>query len=156
QAPPQLFAPLANNLFADATPDQNRQLDQIRSSVTTQSVDLGRINQNGLKGNQLRITLPSAETFDLSKTEAIPRTDQDFTWSGSVAATPGKVVATATFVVHNGDVTGSITSPSGLFRIIPLGNGIHALVTVDAKRLPIEEPPSIRDKQQQGGLAFPQ
>src|SRR4051812_43780715 len=84
QALPQLFTPIVGNLIADATPEQNRQLDQIRNNATTQSVELVRINLDALKGAQLRITVPNDGSFDLSKTGGTARSDQDFTWSGAV------------------------------------------------------------------------
>jgi hypothetical protein len=150
--PPELFTPVANNRIANASADQNRRLEQIRARPTTQSVSLMRINLDALKGNELRIAIPGVAAFDISKTGGDLRTARDFTWSGSAPADHG---ANATVVVRNGDVTGSITSPAGLYRITPVGNGVHALVKVDTKKLPPEEPPSIHQKEQRPQSAVP-
>lgn len=149
--PPELFTPIANNRIADATPDQNSRLQRLRSRTTTQSVSLIQINLNALKGNQLRIAIPGATTIDLSKTGGDLRGEQDFTWSGAAA----EQKANATVVVRNGEVTGSITDPAGLYRIEPVGNAVYALVKVDTAKLPPEEPPSFRQKEQQKGALVP-
>jgi hypothetical protein len=149
--PPELFTPIANNRIADATPEQNSRLQRLRSRATTQSVSLIQINLNALKGNQLRIAIPGAATFDLSKTGGDLRGDRDFTWSGAAA----EQKANATVVVRDGEVTGSITDPAGLYRIEPVGNTVYALVKVDSAKMPPEEPPSFRQKEQERGAVIP-
>ncbi len=152
QTPPSLFTPIANNRILDATPEQNRRVEKIRSRATTQSVTLIQINLDALKGNQLRIAIPGVASFDLSKSGGDLRTDREFTWSGTGVRDEG---ANATVVVRNGEVTGSITNPTGLYRIMPVGNGVHALVKVDTTKLPPEEPPSFRQKEQERGAVVP-
>jgi hypothetical protein len=150
--PPDLFTPLAVDRIAAPTAEQNRRIEQIRSLATTESVNLIQINLGALKGNQLHIAIPGLAAFDLSKTGGDSRADREFTWSG---AATGTQTANATVVVRNGEVTGSITNLTGLYRILPVGNGVHALVKVDTTKLPPEEPPSFRQKEQQKG-ALPQ
>ena len=148
--PPELFTPVANNRLADATPEQNSRLEQLRGRASTQSVNLIQINLNALKGSQLRIAVPGAAPMDLAKTGGDLRGERDFTWSGSADQK-----ANATVVVRDGEVTGSITNSTGLYRIEPVGNGVHALVKVDTAKLPPEEPPSFRQKEQQKGAQIP-
>src|SRR5438105_108244 len=107
QAPPQLFTAVANNQIANATPDQTRRLVQLRTQANTQAVNVIRINPDALKSNRLRVALPDGPTLDLSKVGGTAKSDQDFTWSGSVTGAQPDQSANATLVVRNGDVTGS-------------------------------------------------
>jgi hypothetical protein len=51
-----------------------------------------------------------------------------------------------TLVAKNGQVTGTLTSPEGMYRILPLGDGHQALVKLDASKFPADEPPDFINK----------
>jgi hypothetical protein len=61
----------------------------------------------------------------------------------------------ATLVVHDGNITGSIQDQGALYRIEPVGNGVHALIKVDQGRFPPEHPPSFEQKERRGDVQAP-
>jgi hypothetical protein len=65
------------------------------------------------------------------------------TWAGRLQGDePGGM----TLVAKNGQVTGTLTSPEGMYRILPLGDGHQALVKLDASKFPADEPPDFINK----------
>jgi hypothetical protein len=99
---------------------------------------LVRVDQNALAGNELTISIPGEKALALSRTGGEIRNKQDFTWLGTLQGEPQSSV---TLIVRNGDVTGSITSTAGLFRIVPIGGGEHVVIKVDTRKFPPDEPP---------------
>src|SRR6266567_2443339 len=147
QAPAELFTPVANDRLADSTGEQSRRLALVRRRPTTQALHLVRINPSALTGNAVRISIPGDRTFDLTKTGGETRSVEDLTWVGTLQGVGGS----ATLVLRKGDLTGSISSAAGLYRIHPIGGGVHAVVKVNTGRFPRDEPPSFRLKERQRG-----
>jgi peptidyl-Asp metalloendopeptidase len=143
---PELITPLAANRLAAATPDQTQRIDQIRSRPTTASTELVDINIDALRGDSTRVSIPNGQTLTLSRRNMEVRTANDFTWSGSLSGGPGQ----ATFVVHDGRVTGSVQAGGALYRIEPVGGSVHALIKVDERRFPPDHPPSFDEKAKRG------
>src|SRR3990172_1647319 len=100
----ELFTPLSADQARDISPGQNQRVEKIRQRATTASVTLVRVDADVLKGQNTRVTLPQGKTLDFSKSSGETRGANDFTWSGALAGVPGK----ATFVVRDGNITGSI------------------------------------------------
>jgi hypothetical protein len=146
QTPQDLLTPIPNNQLVDATPAQSQSLEKLRRMPTTQTLNLVRINQAVLGGNRLRVSLPGDGAIDLARIGGERRNEREFSWLGRIIGTQG---GSATLIVRNGEVTGSINSPRGLYRISSIGGGLHALVKVDIKKLPPEEPPSFHQKEHQ-------
>src|SRR6266699_2766684 len=134
---PELFTPVANDRLADSTGEQSRRLALVRRRPTTQALHLVRINPSALTGNAVRISIPGDRTFDLTKTGGETRSVEDLTWVGTLQGVGGS----ATLVLRKGDLTGSISSAAGLYRIHPIGGGVHAVVKVNTQQLPPDEPP---------------
>jgi hypothetical protein len=147
QAPNQseLFMAVPNDWLAGATPEQSRRIEQIRRLATTQSLYLVRINQNALKNKVVRMSIPGEEVLELVKTDGEMRNQRDFTWIGKLKS---EERSAATLVIRNGEITGSITSRKGLYRISPIGGGVHAVVKVNIRKFPSDEPPSSQPKNQ--------
>ncbi len=146
---PALFSPLPNNAIRDETPAQAQKLNQIRSRPTTEDiVSLLRLNLSALQGQRASLSLPNASalTFSRQRFDSINR--QNFTWSGSLPGVKGD----ATIVVHNGNATGTVRSDENLYRIEPVGNGVHALVKVNEGRFPPEHPPSFQEREKRGDV----
>ena len=57
-------------------------------------------------------------------------------------------------MVHDGNITGSIQDQDTLYRIEPVGNGVHALIKVD-QAVPPEHPPSFQQKERRGDIQAP-
>lgn len=144
QEPFQLVKPLGNDQLHDATPDQSKRLEHLRQLPTTRSVQLVSIDTNALSGNSMAISLPNLAALKFLKTGGETKDTKNFTWSGTLAE---EQHGGTTLVVSNGEITGSISSPAGLYRISPLGNGVHAVVEVDSAKFPHDEPESFRLKE---------
>jgi hypothetical protein len=146
---PDLVIPLTASDLAATTPDQSQRIDQIRRRPTTASTELVRVNVDALRGDSTRLSIPNGPTLTFSKRGMDVRTDNDFTWSGSLAGVPGQGI----LVVRNGQITGSVQADGALYRIEPLGGTLHALIRVDENRFPPEHPPSFQERERRGDLA---
>jgi hypothetical protein len=142
---PELFAPIPNNELVNATAKQSQHLAQLRRQPTTQSLHLVRINRNAFKENRLRVSLPGDGTVNILRTGGEVLGAKEVTWLGTMEDMPG---GNATFIFKKGNLTGSITSVEGLYRITPIGGGVHALVKIDTRKFPPEEPPVPEHKKQ--------
>ena len=145
---PELFTPLPAGQLKDVSPAQTQRIDQIKQRPTTASVIMVRIDANALSGNSTRMSLPNAKTLNFDKSNVETRNAADFTWFGTLSGVPGK----ATLVVHNGNITGTIRDDGNLYRVEPVGNGVHAVIKVDESRFPPDHPPSFKVKEKQGGI----
>src|ERR1700730_18044370 len=130
------------------TTDQSQAIEKIRQRPTSQSMDLVRVNVDALRGDTTRLSIPNTPALTLSKRSEDIRSPNDFTWYGTLSGVPGQ----ATLVVHDGNITGSIQDQGTLYRIEPVGNGVHALIKVDQGRFPPEHPPSFQERERRGDI----
>jgi peptidyl-Asp metalloendopeptidase len=142
QEPLQLFTQVSNQF--DETPLQAQRLKLINDLPTTKSVQLIRINQNALTTSDLAVSLPGVGSLSLERTGGEASDVRNFTWTGVLRE---EQAGGTTMVSRNGEITGSISTPMGLYRITPLGGGMHALVQVDSAKFPRDEPESFRAKE---------
>ncbi|WP_164712231.1 PAN domain-containing protein [Methylobacterium currus] len=147
----ELFSPLPANQLQDATPAQQQAIEKLRQRATTQSLDLVRVDINALRNDSLQVSVPNAASFKIDKRNEETRSPGDFTWYGTLSGVPGQ----ATLIVHGDNITGSIQDQGTLYRIEPVGNGVHALIKVDEKRFPPEHPPSFQQKERRGDIQAP-
>jgi hypothetical protein len=147
----ELFKVLPSNQLQDATPVQNEAIQKLRQRPTTQSLDLVQVDVNALRGDTTQLAIPNSPLRTLSKRSADVTSPNNFTWHGTLTGVPGQ----ATLVVHDGNITGSIQDDGTLYRIEPVGNGVHALIKVDQGRLPPEHPPSFQQKERRGDIQAP-
>jgi hypothetical protein len=146
---PALFSPLLNNTIRDETPAQAQKLNQIRSRPTTEDVvSLLRLNLAALQSKRALLSMPNGAALTFSRQSFDAADRQNFTWSGSLPGVKGD----ATIVVHNGNATGTVRSDENLYRIEPVGNGVHALVKVNEGRFPPEHPPSFQELEKRGDV----
>jgi hypothetical protein len=123
----------------------------LRGRASTQSLEVVGINQNALRGKDLRISLPDDGSLNLSRTAGETLRNGDLTWSGSIKDAGG----TATLILRGGEVIGTIQKDGALYRIAPIGNGAHALVRVDQARLPPDHEPGTPEPEQHGSVGLP-
>jgi hypothetical protein len=128
----------------DETPAQARRIAQLNALPTTRSVQIVQVNTNALADTRIGVTLSSQRVLDLFKTGGEMSDVRNLSWTGMAK---GEVPAGSTIVVRDGQITGSITTPNGLYRITPLGGGAHALVEVDSAKFPKDEPESFMAQQ---------
>ncbi len=124
-------------------PNQATAIAKIKARETTGSVVLMRINTGALKAKSLTMPLGANNQtqFDLNSTEAIGPELQ--TWTGSIPDVPGQ----ATLIINGDNITGTVQQNSDLYRIEPVGNGVHALIKLDPSRFPPDHPPSFEKKE---------
>ncbi|MGB9365361.1 MAG: M12 family metallo-peptidase, partial [Xanthobacteraceae bacterium] len=146
-----LFQPLADNQIASASPEQSRAIATLRAKPTTASLQLVRINTDALRGNNTMMAFGGGANVQVNRRDLITRSAQDFTWVGTLPASAGD----ATLVVHNGNVTGTVRIGTDLYRITPVGSGIHAVIKVDQRRFPPEHPPSFQERERRGDARPP-
>ena len=140
QSPAEPFKPVPNDKATETTASQSKRLRTIRDLATTESIHLLRMDQSVPIGEKLKITVPEDhKTFLLTKTGGETHDEKDFVWFGTVQGEPP---GSATLVARNGEVSGSINSALGAYRLTPLGDGLYALVKVNEQKLPPVEPPS--------------
>ena len=137
----ELFTPLPADQLNDMSPVQSQHINRIKQRETTASVTLVRVDANALKGNSTRMSLSEAKTLTFTKSNVEIRKANDFIWFGTLSRVPGN----ATMVNHDGNVTGTIRDGGNLYRVEPIGNGIHAIIKVDESRFPADHPTSFRD-----------
>lgn len=135
---------------SDLTPAQNKVLEDIRKLSTTGEIQVVHANTSLLKGNQqLTIPLPDRGPVMVATGFRSGISDKEFavvgrTESDNVAA--GQIPAgVSTFAVNGDSVTGSIQTESGLYRIRPLGGGVHVLFKVGG--FPAEHPATNPDNE---------
>ena len=148
---PELVTPLPSNQLTGPTPAQSTAIDRLRQRPTTQSLNLVTVNIDALRGDTTRLSVPSMPALTLSKGSEDVRSPTDFTWHGTLSGVPGQ----ATLVVHDGNITGSIQDQNSLYRIEPVGNGVHALIKVDQGRFPPEHPPGFQERERRGDIRGP-
>lgn len=136
--PTQLYTMVQRENF-DETPAQARRIAQLKALPTTRSVQIVQVNANALADARIGVTLSNQRVLDLFRTEGETNDLRNLSWTG---ASKGEEPGGSTMVVRNGQITGSITTPNGLYRITPLGGGAHALVEVDSAKFPKDEPES--------------
>lgn len=94
-------------------------------------------------GRRVRISLPEGEsaTCAFPPEPDLPQEESKLL-SGSVAG--GGATSSCSLVVRDGGVVGQIETPSGRYRIVPVGDGAHAVVRIRTERFAPESEPRRR------------
>jgi hypothetical protein len=145
----EVFQPTGN---ADLTPEQEALVKLYRERATTANLRVAQIPL-AVAGDMLRYGLvpeaapegPRTLTLALQGQDShVPFATKDvglvsddtFSWMGAPLEGPGD----ATFVVTPSGITGTVTRGDELYSIRPLGGGLHAIIKVDARKFPVDEP----------------
>lgn len=140
---PALFTPLSADAargVAGAQPELTR---KIQSRATASAVSWARLNASALDAAALAVPLPDGSTLTLTRNRTEALAPDTASWSGTLPGGRGE----ATFILHDGNLTGSLRLGADLYRIEPVGDGVHALFKADPARLPPEHPPSFAPKE---------
>ncbi len=126
------------------TREQVRLLQGFRSDPATVNVDLVRAHPAHLATEQPLRFLPQIETF-FETTHREQISESDFSWYGQPVGT--SIEGEATFVVLDGgeSVAASIRLGPQLYRLLPLGRDLQALIEIDPDRLPEDHPPAFEE-----------
>lgn len=120
------------------TAQQTEALSSIKKSASTQEATVVRLNTDALRnGDRISIPLDTKSVAIQNNSRRESNGSTTIFWFGSA---PNEVSGSTAIVVNDRSVTGSIQTVDGLYRIRPLGDGLHALVKVDTRKLPQEHP----------------
>jgi len=129
----QQMVPFAADSSQNITVEQSQKINRIKQRHTTKSVSLIKMDVNALKENNFHISLSPGKKFRVSRKHFQSKDTNNFIWSGEISGSSSM----STFVVQDGNVTGSIRDENNeLYRIEPVGNGVHALTQIDESRFP--------------------
>lgn len=145
-----LFQPTAYVSRASATAQAEPVLGRLLSAPSTAAVQLVQVDADAVTQDdrQLQFELQGRTlTATQSRVETLEGGNR--VWYGNLSGSPGLRARglsgvdplNSVILVRSADgVTGSIRSAGKLYRLRPLGDGRHALVEVDERRMPAEHP----------------
>lgn len=146
-----LFRPVPATTLSEAPSAQLAIVEKLKQRPTTESLELVDVDVGALRGDSVKLAAPNMAAMIVTKQNQETRSNEDFTWYGTLAGTTGQ----ATLVVHDGNITGSVQDNGNLYRIEPVGNGVHALIKVDQNKFPPDHPPSFEKKEKRGDIEAP-
>jgi hypothetical protein len=136
--PNSLFVPITN-LGRSLARQQLRDVRSLQAQPTTKALRVVRINEGLLlqAGDVMLNTFPN-EAISMVADRLEKRAERDYSWFGSNPAT----LSHAILVVNNDNMVGTIRAGNRLFKIHPLGGGLHAVFHVDDQAFPEDHPPA--------------
>ncbi|BBM84853.1 M12 family metallo-peptidase [Candidatus Uabimicrobium amorphum] len=134
----------ADNLFIDSSRDaqaltveQQQLVNTIWQRQTTLNARTTEVDFKVLEGQiEIDLNLFPGKQIKVLRTE-MERSRSGYVWNGIVTEGYG----TATIVVEGDMATGTISQDDEVYRISPLGNGMHAISQIDSRMFPMEHPP---------------
>jgi hypothetical protein len=135
------------NLFGktgtrNLSPEQSSQLSNLQDRATVAEANVVSLSDLTLLSEGRAVTLNVFPGRNIVAANKKVKRDSAgvFTWIGAPSKTsesPGLIVLS----VHGGQVTGTIRAGGQLFKIRPIGGGLHAVTRVDESKFPPEHPP---------------
>lgn len=123
-----LFSPFEGDLNSE----QIRILQQLESAQIVERLGLVTVDIEAFSGTSIALNVEDSVSFTISRSDTVTRSVNDFTWFGKIIGTDGSAV----FVIVDDAVSGTIQTLSNLYTLIPLGDGVHAVVRADRSRIP--------------------
>ena len=128
----------AVNLFTDVQPDSSQlssqsaqQLGALRAQETASAVRLVRVQLDALRdGNPVNFNVSDGEGAVLAMERRDDRASDDFSWQAQDLDNQ----TLATLVSMDGQLVGTVRIRGQLYQVKPLGNDLHAIITVDEDR----------------------
>jgi peptidyl-Asp metalloendopeptidase len=118
---------------------QSEALAAIRKLPSTAEATVVRVNADALETNdRLWVVLGTNNPIPIENNSRESR-GSSTTWMGTA---PNEASGSTAIIANDRNVTASIQTSEGLYRIRPLGGGLHALIKVDTAKMPAEHPPS--------------
>lgn len=136
-----LFRPVGPGF--DLTPEQQRQIEAFRADPSAGPIQVYRVNLNVPRtADAVNFNLTPGADMMLGTRARTDRSAGDYSWTGGDPS--GE--RSATLVVKDQQVTGTIRDGDRLYRVRPLGSGVTAVIEVDTKKLPPEHPPAFDER----------
>ncbi len=131
---PQAVLSQSNNLFTDIEAFNSKQIERFNRLInaeTTIALRTVSINSSLLDNSDSVILnlFPSA-TFTVQRSEIDWRGPNKFIWHGEAHDKPSSIM----FSVCENSITGTFIIGRDLFRVIPLGDALHAVVHLDQSK----------------------
>jgi hypothetical protein len=125
-------------LGADLSQSQQQRLDEYRRDPSAGNVEVVGANLAlTATADALNVNVVADQTLQLSTVRRDSRSPSDYTWVGA----DDEGTRTATLVVQGDEIVGTVRDGDRLFRVRPLGDGLHAVIEVDLANLPPDHPP---------------
>jgi hypothetical protein len=114
--------------------EQKVTVERIRQESTTKSVQVCKINIDSLRNKSFYLDLRPELRIQATRKKTERRSDTNYTWFGTSSF--GSVI----LVVNGSNITGTIRGDKGLYKIQPIGEGLHAIIEVDESKFPPDDP----------------
>jgi len=146
-AEPKLFEPVGDG--ADLTEEQQHLLANLRAAKETESVEVTRMNPAALNAKTLNFNIaPDKEHTGISG-KFVTTAPSAGTW----VSDGNSPLKNSLLTVRGDNVTGTVQTEEGVYKIVPLGGGVHAVVKQDLSKLSPDEPPDAQPKERMPSTA---
>ncbi|MCG8352778.1 MAG: zinc-dependent metalloprotease [Chloroflexales bacterium] len=147
--PDSLFVPITE-LRQSLSRQQLRDLRSLQSRPTTTELRVVRINEGLLlQAGDVTLNTFSNEAISMATDRLEKRAERDYSWFGNNPTT----LSNAILVVDNDDIVGTIRSGEHLFKIHPLGDGLHAIIRINEQAFPADHPAEYDELEQAADAA---
>ena len=128
-----LFKPVPVKKGGVLTPEQEKQLAQLKELKTTKDLWVAELNLNLFQLKAVTLNMSDKRALSAVTDSIEKRSDNDFTWFGKIPEL--SETGQAVLVVKDGQMTGSVYAGTELYQVSPLGSGRHAIIHVDQSKL---------------------
>ena len=103
--------------------------------ITTGSYSIITINNYLFEENKINLLLPDIRTITITKNQIVDRNNNMQSWYGGDEL----LLYSASFVIHNSQVTGLIYADNNIYQIYPIGDGLHLIYKSKPENYPNDE-----------------
>ena len=120
---------------------QEAMLGRIRDRESTAEVSVARLASNAgqvlQRGRTVHLSVSPTEHLVVLGEQVVQRAATDMSWAGPIRNGDGWVQ----LVLTSNGITGTVRTGGRLYRIEPIGSGLHAIVRINLANLPPEHSP---------------
>ena len=118
-------------------------LTKVRSRKTAKEVRIVRIKNISrlLNNGPIHLNMLHSKLFTVNHDKTEFRERSQYTWYGTIPEKQGDVI----FVVTEEGITGSVWANMELYKVEPLGSGVHVVISVDQSQFLPEDPSLIEE-----------
>ncbi len=103
--------------------------------ITTGAYSIISINNYFFEENKITLLLPDSRTITITKNQIVDRNINMQSWYGGDET----LLYSASFVIHNTQVTGLIYADNSIYQIYPIGDGLHLIYKSKPENYPNDE-----------------
>lgn len=105
------------------------------NQITTGTYSIITINNYLFEENKITMLLPDSRTITIKKNQIADRNNNMQSWYGGDES----LMYSASFVIHNSQVTGLIYAENSIYQIYPIGDGLHLIYKSKPENYPNDE-----------------